>query len=202
MLSVQIYTSNGPTLIMPTWFLHRDVFDRVEGFSEAGAGTPEDLIFFYKHLDLGGELHRVEEPLVEYVYHREATSFSIKSETIDKIRLDQLIKNELSVNKRWESGFIIWNAGRQGRKFYRALPQEWQNRVTAFCDVDPKLIGTTFNHFEAKLRKTLRNIPIISYTELKPPVIICMKLDLTDGAFEQNLRSMSLVEGQDYILFS
>lgn len=182
--------------------MHRDVFDRVQGFSENGAGTPEDLIFFYKHLNLGGQLHRVDLPLLEYTYHPEATSFSIKSDTIDKIRLNNLIQQELMKGETWERGFMIWNAGRQGRKFYRSLPEKWQKRVTAFCDVDPKLIGTTFNHYEATLRKTLRNVPIVSYTELTPPVIICMKLDLTDGAFEQNLQSMSLVEGRDYILFS
>lgn len=201
-LSVQIYTSNGPTLVMPTWFMHRNVFERVGGFSEDGTGTPEDLIFFYQHLDLGGKLHRVEEFLLEYTYHPQATSFTIKSETIDEIRLKQLLKNEFNCdNKHWKDGFMIWNAGRQGRKFYRSLTENWQNQVTAFCDVDPKLIGTTFNHYEPKLRKTLRNIPIISYLNLKPPVIICMKLDLTDGAFEQNLESMNLVEGRDYILF-
>lgn len=187
---------------MPTWFMHRDVFDRIEGFCEDGTGTPEDLIFFYKHLDKGGKLYRVEECLLEYTYHMEATSFSVKSETIDTIRLDHLVKNELKSNNVWESGFMIWNAGRQGRKFYRALPEELQKRVTAFCDVDLKLIGTTFNHYEPKLRKTLRKVPIISYTELKTPVIICMKLDLTDGEFEKNLESMRLVEGRNYILFS
>uniref|UniRef100_A0A336LKZ0 CSON013667 protein n=1 Tax=Culicoides sonorensis TaxID=179676 RepID=A0A336LKZ0_CULSO len=202
-LSVQIYTSHGPTLIMPTWFMHRNVFDLVGGFAEDGKGTPEDLIFFYNHLNLGGQLFRIEEPLLEYTYHSEATSFSVKSETIDNIRLKQLIKSELNdVKKNYRDGFMIWNAGRQGRKFYRSLPDKWQNRVVAFCDVDSKLIGTKFNHFEPNLRKNIRSIPIISYTNLKPPVIICMKLDLTNGEFEHNLNSMNLVEGQDYILFS
>ncbi|XP_063707714.1 UDP-GlcNAc:betaGal beta-1,3-N-acetylglucosaminyltransferase-like protein 1 [Culicoides brevitarsis] len=203
-LSVQIYTSNGPTLIMPTWFMHKDVFHRVGGFCEDGKGTPEDLIFFFKHLNVGGKLHRVDEPLLEYTYHSEATSFSVKSETIDKIRLQQLIETEFNDKEKpqWKEGFMIWNAGRQGRKFYRSLPKEWQNRVTSFCDVDPKLIGTTFNHYEPELRKTLRNVPIVSYKEVTSPVIICMKLDLTDGAFEENLASLNMEEGRDFILFS
>lgn len=62
---------------MPTWFCHRSVFDKVGGFSEDGKGTPEDLIFFYRHLDLGGKLFRVDEPLVIYTYHITATTFSI-----------------------------------------------------------------------------------------------------------------------------
>lgn len=27
-LTLQVYTSHGPTVIMPTWFCHRAVFDR------------------------------------------------------------------------------------------------------------------------------------------------------------------------------
>lgn len=76
-LSLQIYTSNGPTIIMPTWFCHRSVVDRVGGFSETGAGTPEDLIFFYRHLDMGGKVARVDKSLLLYFYHPSATTFSI-----------------------------------------------------------------------------------------------------------------------------
>jgi hypothetical protein len=48
----QIYTSHGPTILMPTWFCSRIVYDRVPGgFRESTAGIPEDLVFFYDHLD-------------------------------------------------------------------------------------------------------------------------------------------------------
>ncbi|XP_033100312.1 UDP-GlcNAc:betaGal beta-1,3-N-acetylglucosaminyltransferase-like protein 1, partial [Anneissia japonica] len=52
-LLTQIYTSHGPTVLMPTWFCSRKVFDNVGGFDESGKGTPEDLLFFIKHLELG-----------------------------------------------------------------------------------------------------------------------------------------------------
>lgn len=78
-LQVQIYTTNGPTIIMPTWFCHRKVFHRIPGgFDEGGRGVPEDLIFFYKHLDLGGQIERVDEVLLFYNYHKAATTFSIQ----------------------------------------------------------------------------------------------------------------------------
>ena len=32
----QIYTSHGPTVIMPTWFCKREIFDTVGGFDEGG----------------------------------------------------------------------------------------------------------------------------------------------------------------------
>jgi len=50
---------------------------RVGGFNEEGAGTPEDLIFFYNHLDTGGEVKRVNEELLLYRYHPLATTHSI-----------------------------------------------------------------------------------------------------------------------------
>ncbi|KAH7949581.1 hypothetical protein HPB49_012410 [Dermacentor silvarum] len=76
-LTVQVYTSHGPTVIMPTWFCSRAVFDAVGGFDETGKGTPEDLIFFYKHLDLGGNVVRVEKDLLIYRYHLQQSTFTI-----------------------------------------------------------------------------------------------------------------------------
>lgn len=76
-LNNQVFTSHGPTVIMPSWFCHSDVVKNVGGFSESGKGTPEDLIFFYKHLDLNGRVCRVDEVLLEYTYHPEAATFSI-----------------------------------------------------------------------------------------------------------------------------
>lgn len=77
-LETQVYLSFGPSVVMPTWFCHRNVYDRVPGgFDESGQGTPEDLIFFYKHLDLNGHVVRTEESLVIYRYHQNATTFSV-----------------------------------------------------------------------------------------------------------------------------
>lgn len=67
-LYTQIYTSNGPTVVMPTWFCHRKVFENVGGFSEDGKGVPEDYIFFLHHLRTGGKLIRVDKVLIMYRY--------------------------------------------------------------------------------------------------------------------------------------
>lgn len=40
-------------------------------------GTPEDLMFFYKHLSTGGKLLRADKPLMVYRYHQHSESFSI-----------------------------------------------------------------------------------------------------------------------------
>ncbi|XP_058986246.1 UDP-GlcNAc:betaGal beta-1,3-N-acetylglucosaminyltransferase-like protein 1 isoform X2 [Musca domestica] len=135
-LMIQIYTSNGPTIIMPTWMCHRMVYNQIKGgFSEEGQGCPEDLIFFYKHLDKNGIIKRVDEYLLKYRYHNEATTFSVQEKTIRHIRLNHLLHNILQT-KPWSDGFSIWNAGKQGRKLFRELPMEQKKRVAAFCDVD------------------------------------------------------------------
>ncbi|CAD6999198.1 unnamed protein product [Ceratitis capitata] len=117
-LALQIYTSNGPTVIMPTWLCHRKVYDRITGgFSEHGHGTPEDLIFFYAHLDGGGRVLRVNECLLLYRYHPAATTFSIVAETIWQLRMQHLLAHVL-FREPWSNGFTIWNAGKCGRKFF------------------------------------------------------------------------------------
>ena len=197
-LYTQAYTSHGPTVIMPTWFCSRQTFAKVGGFDESGKGTPEDLIFFYQHLALGGKLHRVDECLVMYRYHASATTFSVKEETIWSLRIKALQENIL---KNW-SEFSIWNAGKQGRQFYRSLDEENREKVVAFCDVDAKKIAKKVYTYEESHKRPKPTVPIIHFSEVKPPVIICMKLNLTGGGFETNLNSLGLKEGKDYYHFN
>uniref|UniRef100_T1IRQ0 Glycosyltransferase 2-like domain-containing protein n=1 Tax=Strigamia maritima TaxID=126957 RepID=T1IRQ0_STRMM len=196
-LYTQIYTSHGPTVLMPTWFCHRDVYKNVGGFNEDGKGVPEDLIFFYQHLEQRGRLHKVDEDLLMYRYHSDATSFSVLEESIWRLRLTKL---ESDVLKYWDS-FTIWSAGKQGRRFYRSLTSENRKKVRAFCDVDGKKIFKAKYTFEESLETPKPTVPIIHYTTAIPPLIICVKLDLTNGSFEANLRSLNLKEGVDYFHF-
>lgn len=194
----QIYTSHGPTLIMPTWFCHRSVYNKAGGFSEGGKGVPEDLIFFLRHLELGGGLCRVDADLLMYRYHPGATTFSIHEDTIWKIRMEYIQKQVLD---KWES-FTIWNAGKQGKKFYRNLSTTNQRKVAAFCDVDPKKIKCGAYIYHESKEKIKPTVPIVHFQSAKPPFIICMKLDLTGGEFEKNLASLNLKEGVDFYHFN
>ena len=52
-----------------------------------------------------------------------------------------------------------------------------------------------------------RRIPIVHFAAARPPLLLCVKLDLTgsgDGCFEANLASLRLREGEDgdYLHFS
>ncbi|CAG9770939.1 unnamed protein product [Ceutorhynchus assimilis] len=194
-LNLQVFTSHGPTVIMPTWFCHRNVYQRVGGFFESKQGCPEDLVFFNKHLDLGGKVARVDEILLIYTFHMNQTTFSIEEETIWTLRVERL---ETIMLTKWTQ-FTIWNAGKQGRKFYNSLSQENKDKVRAFCDVDLNKIGKKYSASDDNQGK---EVDIIHFKDAVPPFVICIKIDLTEGVFENNLRTLNLKEGQDYVMFS
>ncbi|XP_041980827.1 UDP-GlcNAc:betaGal beta-1,3-N-acetylglucosaminyltransferase-like protein 1 [Aricia agestis] len=197
-LTKQIYLSYGPTILMPTWFCHRSVFEKIGGFDESGRGTPEDLIFFYAHIDIGGKLIRLNQELLIYTYHKNATTFSVTRNRIQEIQLNRL---ESVVLPRWKY-FTVWNAGKAGRRFVRMLSHKNKKKVTAFCDVDVNKIGRTIELYCHMERRVIKKLPVLHFTEAKPPFVICVKLDMTNGDFEKNLESLNLTEGIDYILFS
>ncbi|XP_013387422.1 UDP-GlcNAc:betaGal beta-1,3-N-acetylglucosaminyltransferase-like protein 1 [Lingula anatina] len=194
----QAYTSHGPTVIMPTWFCSRAMFEEIGEFSEAGKGTPEDLIFFYRLLEMNLGLYRVDQCLLMYRYHPEATTFSVLEETIWNLRVSALEDQVLS---KW-SAFTIWNAGKQGRKLYRSLQPHNQNKVLMLCDVDKKKTDKGVYTYEESKCIPKPKIPIVHFTRAKPPFIICVKQDMTGGQLEENLASLQLTEGKDYIHFN
>ncbi|XP_051889265.1 UDP-GlcNAc:betaGal beta-1,3-N-acetylglucosaminyltransferase-like protein 1 isoform X2 [Pristis pectinata] len=197
-LVTQVFTSHGPTVIMPTWFCSREWFDSIGKFDESGKGVPEDLMFFYESLRKGGGMFRVDHCLLVYRYHSEAATHAVLEETIWKERVRFL---EERVLNGWPS-FTIWNAGKQGRKLYRCLSAANQKKVASFCDVDQSKITKGFYTYEESKINPKPKIPICHFMEAKPPFIICVKLDLTGGRFEENLNSLKLKEGVDYYHFS
>ncbi|RZC42380.1 UDP-GlcNAc:betaGal beta-1,3-N-acetylglucosaminyltransferase-like protein [Asbolus verrucosus] len=143
----QIYTSHGPTVIMPTWFCHRSVFER---------------------------------------------------STIWNVRLKRL---ENVVLSKWKT-FTIWNAGKQGRKLYNSLSEENQRKVAVLCDVDHNKIGKKYVSFCPETRRSGRPVDIVHFKDASPPFVICVKMNLTKGEFEDNLNMLHLTEDIDYVMFS
>nr|XP_011718607.1 UDP-GlcNAc:betaGal beta-1,3-N-acetylglucosaminyltransferase-like protein 1 isoform X14 [Macaca nemestrina] len=197
-LLTQVFTANGPTVIMPTWFCSRAWFSHVGPFDEGGQGVPEDLLFFYEHLRKGGGVIRVDQSLLLYRYHPRAATHSVLETTIWTHRVRFLEEQALP---RW-AAFTIWNAGKQGRRLYRSLTAASQRKVVAFCDVDENKIRKGFYCHEDSQERPKPRIPILHFRAARPPFVICVKLDLTGGAFEDNLRSLHLQEGQDFLHFS
>lgn len=122
----------------------------------------------------------------------------VSRETIWKLRVDFLQEQVLS---QWES-FTIWNAGKQGRKLYRSLSPTNQKKVKALCDVDENKIHKGFYTYEESKERPKPKIPVLHYKEASAPFIICVKLDMTGGVFEDNLNSLQLKEGKDYYHFN
>nr|XP_036853536.1 UDP-GlcNAc:betaGal beta-1,3-N-acetylglucosaminyltransferase-like protein 1 isoform X11 [Manis javanica] len=193
-----VFTSNGPTVIMPTWFCSRAWFSHVGPFDEGGRGVPEDLLFFYNHLRKGGGVIRVDQSLLLYRYHPHAATHAVLETTMWTHRVRFL---EERVLPHW-AAFTIWNAGRQGRWLYRSLTDRARHKVVAFCDVDEKKIRKGFYCYEGSQEKPKPRVPILHFRAARPPFVICVKLDLTGGAFEDNLKSLGLQEGRDFIHFS
>jgi len=77
------------------------------------------------------------------------------------------------------------------------LDNKNKDKVVAFCDIDGKKVGTKYVHAWTK-----HVIPIIHYSQVTPPVVICVALDRTDGEFEKNVKNMNLIEGEDYYHFN
>ncbi|XP_064350919.1 UDP-GlcNAc:betaGal beta-1,3-N-acetylglucosaminyltransferase-like protein 1 isoform X3 [Camelus dromedarius] len=193
-----VFTSNGPTVIMPTWFCSRAWFSHVGPFDEGGRGVPEDLLFFYEHLRKGGGVVRVDQSLLLYRYHPGAATHSVLETTIWTHRVRFLEERALP---HWAT-FTIWNAGRQGRRLYRSLTAESRRKVVAFCDVDQNKIKKGFYCYEESQERPKPRVPVLHFRAARPPFVICVKLDLTGGAFEDNLRSLHLQEGRDFLHFS
>ncbi|XP_062976477.1 UDP-GlcNAc:betaGal beta-1,3-N-acetylglucosaminyltransferase-like protein 1 [Elgaria multicarinata webbii] len=197
-LLTQVFTSHGPTVIMPTWFCSQEWFHHVGRFDEGGKGTPEDLLFFYEHLRKGGGVLRVDQCLLLYRYHPQAATNSVLEGTIWTYRSLFLEERILG---HW-THFTIWNAGKQGRKLFRSLSLANQKKVAAFCDVDKKKITKGFYTHEESKENPKPRIPILHFRDASPPFIICMKLDLTGGQFEENLNLLNLKESVDYYHFN
>ncbi|XP_075759641.1 queuosine-tRNA galactosyltransferase isoform X5 [Pelodiscus sinensis] len=167
-----VFTSHGPTVIMPTWFCSREWFCHVGKFDEGGKGVPEDLLFFYEHIRKGGGVFRVDQCLLQYRYHPQAATHSVLEETIWAHRVRFLEDRAL---KHWTS-FTIWNAGKQGRKLYRSLSSANQKKVAAFCDVDENKIAKGFYTYQESQERPKPQIPIKHFRDATPPFIICVKL--------------------------
>jgi len=187
------------TLIMPTWAMTRRTFYRNgSGFVETKVGTPEDMIFFYRHLETGGGIHKICQILQIYRYHDQSVSFSVTN----KVRKFGVPRNLLIQHRTrhlencvlciWDK-FSIWGAGKLGSKFFACLSPQYRKMVSCFCDIDSRKISEGYHHSTLKESR-----PVIHFTQVKPPFIVCVNLGLTQGEFEKNLKSMNFIEGFHY----
>ena len=164
----------------------------------------EDLRFFYRHLELGGKLHRVDQELLIYRYREDSISWSTSEQLIRSIRVQAFERQVLS---KWDK-FVIWNAGKDGRAFYRMLTAENKSRVAYFVDINPKIIDTFYDDHgqssEGSKRRLVRKIPIFHFSKLKEdhlPYVGCVSWDKTEGKFQENLHLVGANLGHNFFPF-
>ncbi|XP_016070891.1 PREDICTED: UDP-GlcNAc:betaGal beta-1,3-N-acetylglucosaminyltransferase-like protein 1 [Miniopterus natalensis] len=248
-LLTQVFTSNGPTVIMPTWFCSRAWFSHVGQFDEGGQGVPEDLLFFYNHLRKGGGVVRVDQSLLLYRYHPSAATHSIleyvgpqtwggagvlwtlRGQLRSRVQCPKVLEmptcgfgetsalapctaQPLGEDIMRQQGLCLVSAmlpecvdmrgacPRVQVACRRSLVSCVSPKVAAFCDVDENKIRKGFYCYEDSQERPKPQVPILHFRAARPPFVICVKLDLTGGAFEDNLRSLHLQEGRDFLHFS
>jgi len=193
------------TLIQPTWFCHRKVFDRVGGYYDGNdISEPEDLIFFQKHLENGGKLKRVDKPLILYRYHDTNLSLLRPLIKLFTTRLRFFERRVLST-KLWENGFVVWGAGKGGQEFLDEIMPEYRSKVLAMCDYDveqERVFEKTY-HLEDGTQQEIK-IPIIHFDNVSTGPIACsVGPKRGRNAFESNVRSvmdrLGLIEGETFI---
>ena len=123
-----------------------------------------------------------------------------------------------------DATFVIWGAGRDGRRFYRALAPRYQRRVAAFADVDPAKLGVfrppppyrcavaarlardrgerppAAKHASTWQPHAVPVVPIDD-ARVQPPAVTCVALD-RDSGFEQNLARKRWRAGVDFWYFN
>eukprot|EP01012_Entosiphon_sulcatum_P021789 TRINITY_DN2665_c0_g1_i3.p2 TRINITY_DN2665_c0_g1~~TRINITY_DN2665_c0_g1_i3.p2 ORF type:complete len:172 (+),score=23.91 TRINITY_DN2665_c0_g1_i3:694-1209(+) len=171
--------------------MSRDTFNRVGRYAEQ-RGFPEDLDFFLRFCELGGNICRVDEVLVVYRYGGISANHGIPRNSLIALRAAAF---QRVVLPQWEK-FTIWGCGKDGKDFFQLLTPENKKKVTAFCEVAARRLESKYYiHCETKER-----VPLISWEDAHPPVVLCVKPFLED--FMANLRSKRWREGVDYYHFS
>jgi glycosyltransferase involved in cell wall biosynthesis len=215
------------TVAQPTWALTLARFDALGGYSVRE--RCEDLDLLYRHVERGGRLVRVDEVLTRYRYNLAGASHAIG--WLELLSIKMRAFERLVLERHVKETFCIWGAGRDGKRFFRALSDKWQRRVAAFCDVDEaKLKQGVFNppppyrcEIRARIdadagRATWRSktdyvtafgaatcaaVPIVTVDDarIRPPIVTCVALDRTEGEFEASIPT-HWVQGVDVWHFS
>ncbi len=180
-----VYAFRDAPVPMPTVACTRTAFNAVGGFVE-GRGVSEDLHFMYAAIERGIPIAKVDgESLTMYRYHQQMTSLSLTRDLLMSVRVAAFERIILS-RTEWKGGFSVWGAGRDGKQFYKNLSDAGKLMIRMWGDIDPNKIG-----------KQLRSRPVVHWSELRPPIAICVAMD-RDGVLEKNIEESAFVGGRDY----
>jgi hypothetical protein len=157
-----------------------------------GNTSPDNAKGKSKSITTAGSLKliRTAEPLLSY-RHRAGQSQSSSTSRKLLLQLRVMAFTDLVLKKDWimssnsrtneegdgaDSGFIIWGAGRDGKDFFKSLPEEAKGLVKCFVDVDEKKINSGYyvvpkkNHYNGdgevkqKSKRECFKIPILHFS--------------------------------------
>lgn len=142
------------TVLMPTWFIPRQLYDAVGGFREAppSSGEAEDLRFFLKHLAMHGEANRAaglrsivrvgdaDSPVL--LYRWTAGSGTARVSRRQHLTVRTVAFEDRILDGNWAGrSFMIWGAGRDAKHFLTGLKPATQARIRALIDLDHRKVG-------------------------------------------------------------
>eukprot|EP00933_Yihiella_yeosuensis_P072387 TRINITY_DN80775_c0_g1_i1.p1 TRINITY_DN80775_c0_g1~~TRINITY_DN80775_c0_g1_i1.p1 ORF type:complete len:503 (-),score=88.66 TRINITY_DN80775_c0_g1_i1:55-1563(-) len=162
------------TLLHPTWLYHRRIWERVGGYTQ-DTSVGEDIVYFHKHLESGGRLHRVSDALLTYRCHPGQRSWRLPRRAVQDAKVAAFERQVLASSWQGKS-FAVVGAGRDARDFCRSLSTAGRTRVTAFHEVDPKKIGRSIA-LPGAPGEPIRQIPVLEQAELTLPFVVCVALE-------------------------
>jgi len=130
-------------LCHPSVMLRRSTLLALGGYREGNFAEDYDL--FLRLHRAGLQLEKLPRTLLRWRRHDRQTTFTdprLAPERMRALKVEHLAALLAEHPQRPVRRLVVWGAGRDGRRFARALTLAGQ-RTEAFVDVDPKKLGRT-----------------------------------------------------------
>lgn len=144
-------------LCHPSVMLRRSTLLALGGYRDGDFAEDYDL--FVRLHRAGFWLEKLPGVLLQWRRHDRQTTFTdarLSPERMRALKAEHLAALLAAHHARAPRRLVLWGAGRDGRRFARALTAEGQ-RAEAFVDVDPKKLG-----------RTVQGSPVLPMEALRP----------------------------------
>ncbi|MBK6578775.1 MAG: glycosyltransferase [Sandaracinaceae bacterium] len=177
-------------LCHPSVMLRRSTLLALGGYRHGDFAEDYDL--FVRLHRAGLWLEKLPGVLLQWRRHDRQTTFTdprLSPERMRTLKAEHLAALLAKYHSHAPRRLVLWGAGRDGRRFARALTAEGQ-RAEAFVDVDPKKIG-----------RTVQGAPVLPMEALRlghDRVVAAVGSVGARGLIRAHLLSHGFVEGVDF----
>ncbi|MCA9574753.1 MAG: glycosyltransferase [Myxococcales bacterium] len=173
-------------LCHPSVMLRRSTLLAVGGYDEGDVA--EDYELFLRMDRAGYTLEKLPRELLRWRRHEGQTTFTDPRFSVPSMRAlkARYLAPALAASER---KLVVWGAGRDGRRFARAL-QPFGLAPRAFVDIDPKKLG-----------RIAQGAPIVRPEQLRPETDVVVASVGVEGARElirDHLLGIGMVEGEGF----